>query len=111
MSGVFSLDETDRLLSVLPLHHAFEFACGLLLPLSRGARIIYLDTIDGDRLSHGLQHGRVTCMVGVPALWQLLDRRIRSQVSAKGKLFELALIKASSSTERSVRPQDWTSER
>ena len=29
-------------------------------------------------------------MVGVPALWQLLDRRIRSQVSAKGKLFELA---------------------
>ena len=90
VSGVFSLDETDRLLSVLPLHHAFEFACGLLLPLSRGARIIYLDTIDGDRLSHGLQHGRVTCMVGVPALWQLLDRRIRSQVSAKGKLFELA---------------------
>ena len=90
VSGVFSLDETDRLLSVLPLHHAFEFACGLLLPLSRGARIIYLDVIDGDRLSYGLQQGRVTCMVGVPALWQLLDRRIRSQVKAKGRLFELA---------------------
>ena len=93
VSGVFSLEETDRLMSVLPLHHAFEFACGLLLPLSKGARIIYLDRIDGDRLAHGLEHGRVTCMVGVPALWQLLDRRIRAQVDAKGQLFGLAFDK------------------
>ena len=89
VSGVFSLNENDRLLSVLPLHHAFEFACGLLLPLSKGARIIYLDAIDGDRLAYGLKKGRVTAMVGVPALWQLLERRIRSQVKAKGQLFNL----------------------
>jgi long-chain acyl-CoA synthetase len=89
VSGVFSLRETDRLLSVLPLHHAFEFGCGLLLPLSKGARIIYLDSIDGDRLAYGLKEGRVTCMVGVPALWQLLERRIRSQVKTKGELFNL----------------------
>ena len=90
VSGVFTLVETDRLLSVLPLHHAFEFACGLLLPLSRGARVIYLDAIDGERLAYGLKAGRVTAMVGVPALWQLLERRIRGQVSAKGQLFTLA---------------------
>ena len=90
VSGVFSLNDADRLLSVLPLHHAFEFGCGLLLPLSRGARIIYLDAIDGDRLAYGLKEGKVTCMVGVPALWQLLDRRIRNQVQAKGQLFNLA---------------------
>lgn len=89
VSGVFTLHEHDRLLSVLPLHHAFEFGCGLLLPLSKGARIIYLDAIDGDRLAYGLKEGRVTCMVGVPALWQLLDRRIRNQVKAKGQLFNL----------------------
>jgi long-chain acyl-CoA synthetase len=93
VSGVFSLDETDRLLSVLPLHHAFEFGCGLLLPLSKGARIVYLDAVDGERLAHGLKHGRITCMVGVPALWQLLDRRIRAQVSSKGQLFNLAFEK------------------
>ena len=87
VSGVFTLNEHDRLLSVLPLHHAFEFGCGLLLPLSKGARVIYLDAVDGDRLAYGLKEGRVTCMVGVPALWQLLDRRIRSQVKSKGPLF------------------------
>jgi long-chain acyl-CoA synthetase len=87
---LFPLTAQDRLLSVLPLHHAFEFACGLLLPLSMGARIIYLDRIDGDRLGYGLQAGKVTCMVGVPALWQLLERRIRGQISQKGPLFNLA---------------------
>jgi long-chain acyl-CoA synthetase len=90
LGALFPLREDDRLLSVLPLHHAFEFTCGLLLPISMGARIIYLDEINGDRLSYGLQEGRVTCMVGVPALWQLLERRVRSQVKEKGQLFELA---------------------
>jgi len=84
LAKLFPLTDDDRLLSVLPLHHTFEFSCGLLLPLSRGARIIYLDEVNGERLAHGLKVGRVTCMAGVPALWQLLERRIRSQVSDKG---------------------------
>ena len=86
---LFPLNQNDRLLSVLPIHHSFEFACGLLLPLSMGARIIYLDEIDGDRLSYGLKEGRVTCMVGVPALWQLLERRIRGEVKERGSLVKL----------------------
>ena len=90
LGRVFPIGLDDRVLSVLPMHHAFEFSAGLLLPLSQGARIIYLDEINGDRLSYGLREGRVTCMVGVPALWQLLERRIRSQVQEKGKAAELA---------------------
>jgi long-chain acyl-CoA synthetase len=34
LAALFPLTENDRVLSVLPLHHTFEFACGLLLPLS-----------------------------------------------------------------------------
>jgi len=91
LARLFPLKPSDRVLSVLPLHHTFEFTCGLLLPLSRGARIIYLDELNGERLSHGLKQGRVTAMVGVPAVWQLLERRIRSQVKEKGLLAELAV--------------------
>lgn len=87
---MFSLNENDRLLSVLPLHHSFEFACGLLLPLSMGCRIIYLDEVNADRLTYGLKEGRVTAMVGVPALWQLLERRIRGEVKSRGALVKLA---------------------
>ncbi|MCL2724111.1 MAG: AMP-binding protein [Polyangiaceae bacterium] len=93
LAPLFPLTEGDRVLSVLPLHHTFEFACGMLLPFSRGARVVYLDELNGDRVSAGLKQARVTAMVGVPAVWQLLERRILSHVSDKGpvaeKIFEI----------------------
>ena len=88
LSRVFDLGPDDRVLSVLPLHHTFEFTCGLLLPLSRGTRIVYLDEITGEALSETLAEARITAMVGVPALWQLLERRMLARVSERGALFE-----------------------
>ncbi|MBX3231949.1 MAG: AMP-binding protein [Labilithrix sp.] len=88
LAPLFPLSGGDRLLSVLPLHHTFEFTCGMLLPFSRGARVVYLDELSGGRVSQGLKDARVTAMVGVPAVWQLLERRILSQVSAKGPIVE-----------------------
>lgn len=90
LAPLFPLTTGDRVLSVLPLHHTFEFTCGMVLPFSRGARVVYLDELKGDRVSEGLKQARVTAMVGVPAVWQLLERRILSQVSAKGPMFEKA---------------------
>ncbi len=90
LGPLFPLSPRDRTLSVLPLHHAFEFTCGLLLPFSRGARIVYLDHLDGERLSAALRDARVTAMVGVPALWQLLERRIVAEVEQKGPLASAA---------------------
>ncbi|MCB9742960.1 MAG: AMP-binding protein [Alphaproteobacteria bacterium] len=91
LGRIFKLNERDRILSVLPLHHTFEFTCGMLLPLSQGARIIYLDEVTGERLTYGLKEGRVTGMVGVPALWQLLERRIRGQINEQGPLVRNAV--------------------
>lgn len=91
IAPLFPLGIHDRTLSVLPLHHTFEFTCGLLLPLSGGARIIYLDELNADQLSRGLQEGRATAMVGVPALWQLLERRIEQQAEDLGLAGELYL--------------------
>ncbi len=90
LAPLFPLGPGDRVLSVLPLHHMFELSCGLLLPLSRGARVIYLDELNADRLAHGLKASRATAMVGVPALWEMLERRIYSRVAEKGPLVETA---------------------
>src|SRR6185436_15908752 len=90
LAPVFQLGHRDRVLSVLPLHHTFEFTCGLLLPLSRGARIIYLDELDAERLIEGLTQGKVTAMVGVPALWQMLERRILARVKEQGPAAAMA---------------------
>src|SRR6185436_12280951 len=83
------LSKDDRVLSVLPLHHTFELTCGMLLPLSRGARIIYLDELNAERLEHGLKSGRVTAMVGVPALWEMLERKLLARVAGRG--FDIAI--------------------
>jgi long-chain acyl-CoA synthetase len=90
LEGIFDLGPGDGLLSVLPLHHTFEFACGLLVPLSRGAEIEYLDELTADRIGEALGSGRVTAMIGVPALWSLLHRRITQELAARPGLVEQA---------------------
>jgi long-chain acyl-CoA synthetase len=95
LTPLFPLEASDGVLSVLPLHHTFEFSCGLLLPLSRGACINYLGEITSDRLSEALEKGNIRAMIGVPALWQLLERRVLSEVRERGelqaKIFDWAL--------------------
>jgi long-chain acyl-CoA synthetase len=90
LAPIFPLGDRDRVLSVLPLHHTFEFTCGLLLPFSRGARVVYLGEINADRLNLGMELARPTAMVGVPALWQLIERRVRSKLEARGPVVAAA---------------------
>ena len=80
LSSVFDMSTRDGVLSVLPLHHTFEFSTGFLTPLSRGAQITYLPELTSDALARAIKNGHVTGMVGVPALWELLHRRIRNRL-------------------------------
>jgi long-chain acyl-CoA synthetase len=85
LSSVFDMDTNDGVLSVLPLHHTFEFSTGFLTPLSRGAQITYLPELTSDHLAKAIKNGHVTGMVGVPALWELLHRRIKNRLNDSGK--------------------------
>ena len=80
LSSVFDMSTSDGVLSVLPLHHTFEFSTGFLTPLSRGAQITYLPELSSDALARAIKNGHVTGMVGVPALWELLHRRIKNRL-------------------------------
>ncbi|MBC8029538.1 MAG: AMP-binding protein [Pyrinomonadaceae bacterium] len=80
LSSVFDMSTKDGVLSVLPLHHTFEFSTGFLTPLSRGAQITYLPELTGEALASAIKNGHVTGMVGVPALWELLHRRIKNKL-------------------------------
>src|SRR6476661_9045393 len=80
LSSVFDMTTSDGVLSVLPLHHTFEFSTGFLTPLSRGAQITYLPELTSDALARAIKNGHVTGMVGVPALCELLHRRIKNRL-------------------------------
>lgn len=84
LSSVLDTDITDGVLSVLPMHHTFEFSAGFLTPFSNGTQITYLDELSAEELSHAIENGHVTGMVGVPALWEMLHRRIKTRLRERG---------------------------
>jgi long-chain acyl-CoA synthetase len=90
LGRVFALDGGDVVLSLLPLHHTFEFTCGMLLPLASGARIVYPLGLDAASLSRTLADVRPTAVIGVPALWEAVHRRILDQVEAGGPFYMAA---------------------
>lgn len=90
LAPIFPLSSGDAVISVLPLHHTFEFTCGMLLPFSRGARVVYVGEIRGDRISEAFKASRAKAMVGVPALWQLLERKILETADSRGPLVRAA---------------------
>jgi long-chain acyl-CoA synthetase len=71
----------DRLVSVLPLHHAFELTAGLLAPLSVGASITYLETLSSETIVAALRETRATVLLGVPRLFELMLEGIHRQVA------------------------------
>lgn len=86
--SIYDIHEGDGALSILPLHHSFEFTTGFLLPLSRGAQIAYLDEIGPETINAELRKGHTTCIVGVPALWDLLRRRILAPFAERSRRAE-----------------------
>ncbi|MBA2503577.1 MAG: AMP-binding protein [Pyrinomonadaceae bacterium] len=94
LSSVFEMTTRDGVLSVLPLHHTFEFSTGFLTPLSRGAQITYLPELTSEELARAISNGYVTGMVGVPAVWEALHRRIKNRLHERkwiGRASDLAI--------------------
>jgi long-chain acyl-CoA synthetase len=86
LSSIIEMTTSDGVLSVLPLHHTFEFSTGFLAPLSRGAQITYLEELTSEALTRAIKNGHVTGMVGVPAVWELLHRRIKTKFNERSAL-------------------------
>ncbi|MEZ5344473.1 MAG: AMP-binding protein [Pyrinomonadaceae bacterium] len=84
LSSVLEMTVEDGILSVLPLHHTFEFSAGFLTPFTNGTQIRYLEELSSDELSRAIEKGHVTGMVGVPALWEMLHRRIKTRLRDRG---------------------------
>jgi len=80
----FELDETDTLLSFLPLHHVFECTAGFLYAVSIGASIAYCDGVK--HMVDNLKEYEVTGMISVPAVYDIMYRKLIKGIEKKGKL-------------------------
>ena len=72
MNRYLAAEETDQILSVLPLYHALEFTCGFLSPLFGGATVTYLHSLKPRVILKTMRETGTTCMLGVPSLYALI---------------------------------------
>lgn len=74
MVSVVLISQTDRFLSVLPMHHSYECTCGLLCPLYTGASVHYAQSLK--TVVEDLQTSHATILLGVPLLYEKMFKRI-----------------------------------
>jgi long-chain acyl-CoA synthetase len=79
---VVHVDERDAILGVLPLFHALAQVANLLLPLTAGARVVYLDTVNSAEMMRAFTERRITAFCVVPQFYYLLHQRIMERVAA-----------------------------
>ena len=82
--NVFEVDETDRFLSFLPLHHTFECTVGFLYPISVGSSIVFSKGVR--HISDELKNFKITAMIAVPALAERMYDKLIKALEERGKL-------------------------
>ncbi len=80
------LGPTDALLGVLPMFHVLAQMANLLLPLVKGARVVYLETLNTTELLRALQERNITAFAVVPQFYYLIHERIFQEVGKRGAI-------------------------
>jgi len=80
------LGPSDALLGVLPLFHVLALMANLLLPLVKGSRVVYLETLNTTELLRALNERNITAFAVVPQFFNLIHERIFQEVEKRGAL-------------------------
>lgn len=85
--------QEDIVLALLPMHHIFPLLGSGVIPLAKGATIVFLKEMSSQAMVDAFQKYKVTMMIGVPRLWEMLHQKIMEKINAskvtKG-IFKLA---------------------
>jgi long-chain acyl-CoA synthetase len=80
------LGPSDALLGVLPLFHVLAQMANLLLPLIKGSRVVYLETLNTTELLRALSECNITAFAVVPQFFYLIHERLTQEIEKRGAL-------------------------
>ena len=83
--GWSEIGPEDALLGVLPLFHVLSQMANILLPLFKGARVVYLETLNTTELLRALRERKITAFAVVPQFFYLIHERIFKEIDQAGK--------------------------
>ena len=72
----------DRVLVLLPLHHAYPLMASVVMPMSIGAASVYAESMSSDAIMAALHDHHVTFIVGVPRLLELFHNSLMQKINA-----------------------------
>jgi long-chain acyl-CoA synthetase len=76
----------DALLGVLPMFHVLAQMANLMIPLVKGARVVYLETLNTTELLRALRERNITAFAVVPQFFYLIHQRIFEEIEKRGVL-------------------------
>lgn len=82
MCSMIKVYPDDIFLSVLPPHHTYECTCGMMAPIYLGACVAFNDGLK--HIPANLKEARVTIMLGVPAIFEMVYKRIWTTARSSG---------------------------
>jgi long-chain acyl-CoA synthetase len=80
------LGPSDALLGVLPMFHVLAQMANLLIPLVKGSRVVYLETLNTTELLRALRERSITAFAVVPQFFYLIHQRIFEEIAKRGVL-------------------------
>jgi long-chain acyl-CoA synthetase len=84
--ALLNIGSSDAVLGILPMFHVLAQMANLLLPLVKGARVVYLETLNTTELLRALQERQITAFAVVPQFFYLIHERIFKEVGKRGKV-------------------------
>ncbi len=76
----------DQFLSVLPMHHVFEFTGGFLVPIANASTVTYVEQLTGPEILANMQATGTTIMMVVPKLLSMFHDGIMRTVEQSGNV-------------------------
>ena len=82
-SAYVDLRESDRLFSVLPLHHSYESTIGFLYPFALGGSIAICEGLK--YILPNIQEAKPTAILAVPLLIESIHKNVNKSIEKSGK--------------------------
>lgn len=72
----------DIVLALLPMHHIFPLLGAGVVPLAKGSTIVFLKELSSQAMVDAFKEHKVTMMIGVPRLWEMLHKKIMEKINS-----------------------------
>ncbi len=82
MCSMVDIKPTDVFLATLPIHHTYASTCGIMAPLFRGSCVAFADGLK--YILNNLKESKTTVLLGVPAMFELIHKRIWAMARQNG---------------------------